>query len=330
MTEHEVAAIVHLAGDPTLSATYASVERNNVRGTRNVLEAASRAGVGTVVFASSNHVVGMYETEHAPALYAPMRARPSTTEARSVPTPTTARRRRPARRGAGCTPSGRGSTATPSGSARSGARRSTTRSATPSVRSPRATASAATTTTRRPSPGCAVRGSRGAIAPRSSTRVPRRRNRRRQHVWTEPRHRRWRRIRSVLRGQRQPERVVRPHPRSRAGGLRAGRLRERDDRAAAITRQRRGEVPESLPSRDRRRVTRLRARPQAARPAPRYRRRAGCGRGRPRTRRRECRSHRSRPPRPLSRRCTRSGSPRRRAGVPVRRVDEGGYAKIPP
>jgi nucleoside-diphosphate-sugar epimerase len=71
MTKHEVAAIVHLAGDPTLSATYASVERNNVRGTRNVLEAASRAGVGTVVFASSNHVVGMYETEHAPVLYAP-------------------------------------------------------------------------------------------------------------------------------------------------------------------------------------------------------------------------------------------------------------------
>ncbi|MWV63643.1 NAD-dependent epimerase/dehydratase family protein [Halorubrum sp. JWXQ-INN 858] len=71
MTDHGVAAVVHLAGDPTVSATYASVERNNVRGTRNVLEAASRAGVETVVFASSNHVVGMYETEHAPALYDP-------------------------------------------------------------------------------------------------------------------------------------------------------------------------------------------------------------------------------------------------------------------
>ena len=71
MTEHEVAAVVHLAGDPTVSATYASVERNNVRGTRNVLEAASRADVGVVVFASSNHVVGMYEREHAPELYEP-------------------------------------------------------------------------------------------------------------------------------------------------------------------------------------------------------------------------------------------------------------------
>ncbi|MFW5917019.1 MAG: NAD-dependent epimerase/dehydratase family protein [Halorubrum sp.] len=71
MAEHGVTAVVHLAGDPTPSATYPSVERNNVRGTRNVLEAASRAGIGTVVFASSNHVVGMYETEYAPGLYAP-------------------------------------------------------------------------------------------------------------------------------------------------------------------------------------------------------------------------------------------------------------------
>jgi len=258
-----------------------------------------------------------------------MRARPSTTEARSVPTPTTARRRRPARRGAGCTPSGRGSTATPSGSARSGARRSTTRSATPSVRSPRATASAATTTTRRPSPGCAVR----ALAARLR-----------------------RALVACLDDGTDGDNTCGPNPdtvaggafevfygvsdnpngwfdrtHAREGGLRAGRLRERDDRAAAITRQRRGEVPESLPSRDRRRVTRLRARPQAARPAPRYRRRAGCGRGRPRTRRRECRSHRSRPPRPLSRRCTRSGSPRRESrSFPSGASTRAGYAKIPP
>lgn len=71
MTDRGVDAVVHLAGDPTVSATYESVERNNVRSTRTVLEAASRAGVGTVVFASSNHAVGMYETEHAPDCYDP-------------------------------------------------------------------------------------------------------------------------------------------------------------------------------------------------------------------------------------------------------------------
>ena len=71
MDARDVDAVVHLAGAPTTSEPYEAVERNNVRGTRNVLEAASRAGVDTVVFASSNHAVGMYETEHAPELYAP-------------------------------------------------------------------------------------------------------------------------------------------------------------------------------------------------------------------------------------------------------------------
>ncbi|WP_418281580.1 NAD-dependent epimerase/dehydratase family protein [Halorubrum sp. DTA98] len=71
MRDRDVDAVVHLAGDPSVAATYESVEVNNVRGTRNVLEAASIADVDTVVFASSNHVVGMYETEHAPELYGP-------------------------------------------------------------------------------------------------------------------------------------------------------------------------------------------------------------------------------------------------------------------
>ena len=37
----------------------------------NVLEAAVNEGVETVVYASSNHAVGMYEIDHAPALYEP-------------------------------------------------------------------------------------------------------------------------------------------------------------------------------------------------------------------------------------------------------------------
>jgi nucleoside-diphosphate-sugar epimerase len=71
MDDRGIDAVVHLAGEPAVSTPYEGVERNNVRGTRNVLEAASRAGVGTVVFASSNHAVGMYEEQHAPALYDP-------------------------------------------------------------------------------------------------------------------------------------------------------------------------------------------------------------------------------------------------------------------
>ena len=37
----------------------------------NVLEAAAREDVDTVVYASSNHAVGMYEVEHAPDIYEP-------------------------------------------------------------------------------------------------------------------------------------------------------------------------------------------------------------------------------------------------------------------
>jgi nucleoside-diphosphate-sugar epimerase len=62
-------AVVHLAANPSVSASWDSVLEDNIVGTYNVLEAASDAGVETVVFASSNHVVGMYEEEYAPGLY---------------------------------------------------------------------------------------------------------------------------------------------------------------------------------------------------------------------------------------------------------------------
>jgi len=217
MTEHEVAAIVHLAGDPTLSATYASVERNNVRGTRNVLR-------GRVACRGRNRRLRLLEPRRrdvrdgarAPALYPDDEARPSTTEARSVPTPTTARRRRPARRGAGCTPErGIDCYALRIGSVRG-----------PAFDHPFGDAERAV-----------AAGERERDDDDYETAVARMRctwlSRRDcaalvdaclddgtddDNVWTEPRHRRWRRIRSVLRGQRQPERVVRPHPRSRAGG----------------------------------------------------------------------------------------------------------------
>lgn len=56
-----VDAIVHLAGDPKVDASFESTFENNIRGTYNVYEAAKRHGLPRVVFASTNHVAGWYE-----------------------------------------------------------------------------------------------------------------------------------------------------------------------------------------------------------------------------------------------------------------------------
>ena len=52
--------VVHLGGDPRGQAPWESVLSNNIVGVRNVLEASRLAGVGRVVFASTNHVVGFH------------------------------------------------------------------------------------------------------------------------------------------------------------------------------------------------------------------------------------------------------------------------------
>lgn len=56
-----VEAVVHLAGDPKMDATFESVIENNIRATYNVYEAARRHGKPRIVFASTNHVAGWYE-----------------------------------------------------------------------------------------------------------------------------------------------------------------------------------------------------------------------------------------------------------------------------
>ena len=67
-----VDAVVHLAGDPRPEAPWESVLWNNIDGTHAVLNAAAEAGVDQVVFASSNHAVGAYETEdRTPDMYRP-------------------------------------------------------------------------------------------------------------------------------------------------------------------------------------------------------------------------------------------------------------------
>ncbi len=58
-----VDAVVHLAADPSPRAPWESVRAGNLTGTHNVFEAARRAGVPRVVFASSNHVMGAHYFE---------------------------------------------------------------------------------------------------------------------------------------------------------------------------------------------------------------------------------------------------------------------------
>lgn len=53
-------AIIHMAGDPSVKATWESVLSANIVGTRNIFEAAREFQVPRVLYASSNHVVGAY------------------------------------------------------------------------------------------------------------------------------------------------------------------------------------------------------------------------------------------------------------------------------
>ena len=52
-----------------IESPWEDVLPNNLIGTYNVFEAARQAGVKTVVYASSNHAVGMYEVSGKPELY---------------------------------------------------------------------------------------------------------------------------------------------------------------------------------------------------------------------------------------------------------------------
>jgi nucleoside-diphosphate-sugar epimerase len=62
-------AVVHLAAATDVSAPWEEVLSSNIIGTYHVFEAARLARVDRVVFASSNHVVGMFEVAAGPSLY---------------------------------------------------------------------------------------------------------------------------------------------------------------------------------------------------------------------------------------------------------------------
>jgi NAD+ dependent glucose-6-phosphate dehydrogenase len=61
----DVDAIVHLAAESYTHATWEAIRGPNIDGLYNVFEAARRAGVPKIVFASTNHVMGMYDRDHA-------------------------------------------------------------------------------------------------------------------------------------------------------------------------------------------------------------------------------------------------------------------------
>jgi len=62
-------AIVHLATGFANKENNHTHLRENIEVTHNVLRAAHEYGIERVIFASSNHVVGMVEIENAPAIY---------------------------------------------------------------------------------------------------------------------------------------------------------------------------------------------------------------------------------------------------------------------
>ena len=58
-----VDAIVHMAGDPNVGASWESILEANIKGVYCLYEAAKRRGVKRIVFASTNHVTGFYERD---------------------------------------------------------------------------------------------------------------------------------------------------------------------------------------------------------------------------------------------------------------------------
>ena len=59
-----VGTVIDLAAVPSQFSPWSVVYENNIPSTYNTLEASRAAGVRRVIFASSNHATGMYETDH--------------------------------------------------------------------------------------------------------------------------------------------------------------------------------------------------------------------------------------------------------------------------
>lgn len=62
-------AVIHLAASTSPKSAWEEVLHNNIIGTQNILKIACHLRVDRIIFASSNHVVGMYEMDNAPHIY---------------------------------------------------------------------------------------------------------------------------------------------------------------------------------------------------------------------------------------------------------------------
>jgi NAD+ dependent glucose-6-phosphate dehydrogenase len=68
--------VIHMAANPSVQAPWDDILNDNIIATRNVLEAAKEAGVRRVIFASSNHSMGMYDRDGEWPVYVSMPVRP--------------------------------------------------------------------------------------------------------------------------------------------------------------------------------------------------------------------------------------------------------------
>lgn len=73
---NNVDTVIHMAGNPSVQGSWESILSCNIIGVRNILEAAKDAGVRRVVFASSNHSMGMYDRDGEWPVYTSMPVRP--------------------------------------------------------------------------------------------------------------------------------------------------------------------------------------------------------------------------------------------------------------
>ena len=64
MSKNKIDTVVHLAGNASVSANWDSLSIINFTGTLNVFNACKETGVKKIIFASSNHAVGLFENDN--------------------------------------------------------------------------------------------------------------------------------------------------------------------------------------------------------------------------------------------------------------------------
>jgi NAD+ dependent glucose-6-phosphate dehydrogenase len=69
-------AVIHMAGEPNTRASWDEVHEANIVGCYNVFESARLAGVKKIIFASTNHVMGMYDRDQQWPIYSSQPPRP--------------------------------------------------------------------------------------------------------------------------------------------------------------------------------------------------------------------------------------------------------------